>query len=178
MNISLEFFAANVAIRARVAFCLAVAESVLIGLRSNTEGYLLAQEALNAAWKWQETSGVSGDTLAEYLDSYSGNDLGDIEAFYEDNELGLSALIAVGLAVGYAAHYAYRLEGDEALPQFIEDGSEDTLIAVVNYASKTNLFDPSYVNRIVSFLLNLYKSNLNDYGTPVSRDELLNLSAK
>jgi DNA-binding transcriptional regulator YbjK len=67
MSNTLNQFVETVTIRARVAYVLGVAEHIITDIKSDYEGYLLANDAIKTAWAWQNNASVSADVLNEYL---------------------------------------------------------------------------------------------------------------
>ena len=139
--------------KVKAAFSLAIAEMVLDELKSDEEGYLIAKEALELSWQWIEKENVSGSTLAEYVDSPTEKDLGIREEFYDDNKVMISALVVLTIAIGLVARFAYELSGDRKMPTPIWETNEKSLYDLIDFASKTNLYNQEKVNRIIDFLI-------------------------
>jgi hypothetical protein len=139
--------------KVKAAFGLAIAEMVLDELKSDEEGYLIAKEALELSWQWIEKENVSGSTLAEYVDSPTEKDLGIREEFYDDNKVMISALVVLTIAIGLVARFAYELSGDRKMPTPIWETNEKSLYDLIDFASKTNLYNQEKVNRIIDFLI-------------------------
>jgi hypothetical protein len=144
--------------KVKAAFGLTIAEMVVDELKSDQEGYMLAQEALNLSWDWIEKENISGDTLAEYVDSPTDKDLGIREGYYGDKENMISALVVVTLAIGLVAHFAYDLEGNRNRPTPVWEITEESLYDIVEFASKTTLYDEKRLNRVLDFLSNDHAS--------------------
>lgn len=161
-------------IRARVTLILSIAESVLAELESDEEGFLLAQEALDVAWKWQCTGDISGDILAEYVDSPSKKDLGVRELYYEDDQAMASAVIAITLAVGYTARYAYQVEGERNIPASILEIDDESILEILTFAEETNVFDINKLLKKSDFLMEKYSTNnISELGEPITKESLI-----
>ncbi|MHC5595180.1 MAG: Imm6 family immunity protein [Nostoc sp.] len=174
MNIDLNRFVENVTVRARVAFVLVIAESILVELENDHKCFALGQEALNLAWTWEEMGDIEGRILAEYVDSPTEKDLGVCELYHEDNEAMVSAAIALTLSIGYVAMYAYRLEKAQHMPEPIAEIGEDTISQIIEFALQTNSIDESYVSRAYYFILGKYRTNTpSELGESISKDKLL-----
>lgn len=158
--------------KVKAAFGLAIAEMVVDELKSDEEGYLIAKEALKLSWEWIEKENVSGDTLAEYVDSPTEKDLGIREEYYDDNQNMISALVVLTLAIGLVARFAYELEGNRNRPTPIWETNEESLHDIVEFASNTKLYDENKVGQISEFLINNYE----DTEQKIDRDVILNIA--
>jgi hypothetical protein len=139
--------------KVKAAFGLTIAEMVVDDLKSDKEGYLIAKEAIQLCWNWIEKENISGDTLAEYVDSPTEKDLGIREEYYGDNQNMISALVVLTLAIGLVARFAYDLEGNRNRPTPIWETTEESLHEIVEFASKTTLYNEEKVNQIMELLI-------------------------
>lgn len=140
--------------KVKAAFALAIAEIVVDELKSDEEGYLIAKEGMQLSWSWIENENISGDTLAEYIDSPTETDLGIREEYYGDNQNMISALVVLTLAIGLVARFAYELEGNRNMSTPIWETTEESLHDIVEFASNTTLYDERKVEKIIECLTN------------------------
>ena len=113
----------------------------------------MMEVSLKQMREWIEKENVSGSTLAEYVDSPTEKDLGIREEFYDDNKVMISALVVLTIAIGLVARFAYELSGDRKMPTPIWETNEKSLDDLIDFASKTNLYNQEKVNRIIDFLI-------------------------
>lgn len=143
--------------KVKAAFGLAIAEMVVDELKSDEEGYLIAKEALSLSWDWIEKEDVSGETLAEYVDSPTEKDLGIREEYYDNNQNMISALVVLTLAIGLVARFAYDSEGNRSRPTPIWETNEESLHDIIKFASNTKSYDEYRVDQIRDLMKN-YKN--------------------
>src|SRR5262245_54991916 len=90
---------AGLTIRARAAYYIAVAESVLAAAPADDGSLDPAREAMNVAWQWIEGAQVEAVALAWYLE----NEETGLQ-YFESN-----ACIAVSAALAYVTWRAYQV---------------------------------------------------------------------
>lgn len=139
-------------VSARVAFALAVAESIVAVLTPDPEGCALARRALDTAWRWLAGEAVSGDQIAVYVDSPGEDDLGIRELGYTEETM-IHGLIAVVLAVGLAARRAYENERATSMPSPIWEVDDDSLADIVRYAQGTGYYVAAHIQNVVDHLV-------------------------
>ena len=172
-DIDFNRFINSVTTHARIAFVLALAESVLIELKNEPKTFALGQEALSAAWKWEEKKEGTGHSLFEYVDSSTEKDFGVHELDYEDIER-ISSVVTITLALGYTTKHAFQLEGINRFPEPIAEITEETIEQVFEFASKTSVFNNSYLVRLYSFLLeNYFTNDPSELGSTIFRETLM-----
>ena len=79
--------------------------------------------------------------------------MGIREEYYDDNKVMISALVVLTIAIGLVARFAYELSGDRKMSTPIWETNEKSLYDLVDFASKTNLYNQEKVNRIIDFLI-------------------------
>lgn len=159
-------------VSSRVAFALGVAETVLPSIAGDPEGSLIAREALDLAWRWEEGEPISGDALAEYIDSPTSKDLGSRELQYADPSM-VSALIAITAAIAYAARKAYEAAGSTVMPGPIWEVTDDILKEAVNRATKINGYNTDHIRRIAEFVLASSRGDPAEHGASIDRKGML-----
>lgn len=162
-------------IRARVAFGLAVAESVVQELAADRAGLALAREALRRSWGWVSGAAVEGAELGRYIDSPTDKDLANLELVYTSGgpAAALSALI---LAVAYAARKALEAEGAKSMSEPLAEVTEKVLGMIVDDAKATSRYSDAAVQRVSAFLHNRCAGPALDVlGSTVRAEEILPL---
>jgi hypothetical protein len=163
---------ATAPIRSRVAFALGAAGMVLDALKQDKDGYALASDALDLAWKWEEGQPVAGASLAEYIDSDTSKDLGTRELDYDDQSM-ISALIAITMAIAYAARKAYEAAGENVMPSPIWEVADDSILEVVSRASAVPGFDEKRLERMAKVILTSGNEGISKLGTSITRQCVL-----
>ena len=164
-----EFFK-RAFVREKVCFVLCIAERVVDILQSDVKGYEIAKEALDLSWQWEEGVDVSGDKLAEFVDSSTEKDLGEREIYYDEGDIKIPALIVVTLGVGYVARYAYEMRNETDMPEPIWEITDDSISDIIDFAAKAGFSD------IQGILKRLSKKNFNtgnELGLSCSRYDVL-----
>jgi hypothetical protein len=171
MSDTLNKFVETVTIRARVAYVLGIAEHIISDIKSDYSGYLLAKEAIKTAWAWQNNASVSADVLNEYL--MNEDEEGLLIHEQEASEDMVSAWVTITTAIAYVAWQAYQ-QKDEFPPGALCEVSEDIVEQVIEYASKTNVYDADFVNKLSEYLLSSFRTkNANELGKPINREDFL-----
>jgi len=171
MSDTLNKFVETVTIRARVAYVLGIAEHIISDIKSDSSGYLLAKEAIKTAWAWQNNASVSADVLNEYL--MNEDEEGLLIHEQEASEDMVSAWVTITTAIAYVAWHAYQ-QKDEFPPGALCEVSEDIVEQVIEYASKTNVYDADFVNKLSEYLISSFRTkNANELGKPINREDFL-----
>jgi hypothetical protein len=167
----LNKFVEMVTIRARVAYVLGIAEHIISDIKSDSSGYLLAKEAIKTAWAWQNNASVSADVLNEYL--MNEDEEGLLIHEQEASEDMVSAWVTITTAIAYVAWHAYQ-QKDEFPPGALCEDRYDVVEQVIEYASKTNVYDADFVNKLSEYLISSFRTkNANELGKPINREEFL-----
>jgi hypothetical protein len=161
-----------VTIRARTAYYLAVAESVLPAIPSTDEGFNYAREAMNRAWQWIAGAPITAADLYRCLENE--HDTGLVVFFYraaDERERG-AAWGVVYTAIMYVIWQAYRAEGAKYVPQTIEATDETMVLDLHRYAEDTGRFDHQLAHRLLNYLQANYASKNDELGRPISRRDV------
>jgi len=176
MNNTLNKFIKTVTIRARVAYVLGIAEHIISDIKSDSSGYLLAKEAIKTAWAWQNNANISADVLNEYL--MNENEEGLLIHEQEASEDIVSAWITITTAIAYVAWQAYK-QKNEFPPGALCEVSEEIVEQVIEYASKTNVYDAYFVNKLSEYLnTKCSTQKSNELGKPINREDFLKYPTK
>jgi hypothetical protein len=91
----------------------------------------------------------------------------------EASEDMVSAWVTITTAIAYVAWQAYQ-QKDEFPPGALCEVSEDIVEQVIEYASKTNVYDADFVNKLSEYLLSSFRTkNANELGKPINREDFL-----
>lgn len=171
MSDTLNKFVETVTIRARVAYVLGIAEHIISDIKSDYEGYLLAVDAIKTAWAWQNNASVNANILNEYL--MNEDEEGLLIHEQEADETMVSAWVTITTAIAYVAWHAYQ-QKNEFPPGALCEVSEDILEQVIEYASKTNVYEADFVNKLSEYLLSRCSTkNSQELGKPINREDFL-----
>jgi hypothetical protein len=164
-------------IRARVAFALGMAETVVDELSEDPEGLAMARESLRRSWQWVSGAKVSASDVAEYLEATEERNLVLREAlresFYSKRPMMIKALYATTAAISHAAKKAYDLEGLRA-SEMVCDICDGVLDNVLKYVKDIPGYSEVAVHRLSGFLIEKYQGQSADaLGDPPNQDEVL-----
>jgi hypothetical protein len=160
-------------IRARVAFALGTAETVVGELGEDPEGLAMARESLRRSWQWVSGAKASASHVAEYIDGPEERNLGLREGYYSYKRSMTAALYATHLAVAYAASKAHDLEGLRK-SEVVCEVDEDTLADILKHAKEAPGYSELTVHRLSGFLIEKYQGQSADArGDPPNQDEVL-----
>ena len=170
-------------IRARVAFALAVAETVAGELAADPKGLTLAREGLRLSWQWLNGQHVRAAELSQYVDGATDKNLCNRAHSYEveskfshQKESMLPTLTALVLAIAYAAREAYELEGSvSSMPSVMWEVDDQSLKGIAEFAQQAAPRDGgTAVHRVGKFLIDKYAHHHRDtMGVPVMAEEAL-----
>jgi hypothetical protein len=164
-------------VRARVAYCLAITESVFCVVGKGDGGYDFARESLELCWSW-----LAGQEMESYdLYWYIGHD---------DDQKGVGGVSITTISVKdplkrcawetatslllYLAWHLFKLEGATSFPQELEGASEIMVDELLAFARKNPNFQETQFGPLKKYLLENYPAtNPDDLGTPISKDEIL-----
>jgi hypothetical protein len=174
-----ENFLNTITIRARVAYCLTVAETVFREVKSADKDYTLGREALDTCWEWLE--GKEFDGLDIYhLDSREDDELGvigvAIASIPEKDPNKKNAWYTLSTVLQYLAWHLFILEGypQESLPQDLESSSENLINDALSYASEISDFQETQFDPLKQHLLAGYPSTEpGEIGPPITREEVM-----
>jgi hypothetical protein len=176
MDSLLDFICA-ITIRARVAFCLAITESVFFVVGKGDEGYDFARESLELCWSW-----LAGKEIESYdLYWYIGHD---------DDEKGVGGISITTISVKdplkrcawetatslllYLAWHLFKLEGATSFPQELEGASESMVDELLAFARRNPNFNESQFDPLKQYFLETYPSTEPDeIGSPITREEVM-----
>jgi len=171
MSNTLNQFVETVTIRARVAYVLGIAEHIISDIKNDYDGYLLAVDAIKTAWAWQNNASVSADVLNEYL--MNEDEEGLLIHEQEADETMVSAWVTITTAIAYVAWHAYQ-QKNEFPPGALCEARYDVVEQVIEYASKTNVFDADFVNKLSEYMISRCRTkNPNELGKPINREDFL-----
>ena len=164
-------------VRGKVASVLSIADSVLEELKKeDQEGYVIAKEATQLAWSWEEGKKVTGDQLSVYVDSPTDKDLGVRELEYDDEGM-IGAIVAITLAIGYTAKQAYHFDNVKEMSTPIWEIDDNSISDVIENASESKFYSEEKLLDIISYLEKKYVADgPQDFGVLVTRDEIISLA--
>lgn len=147
----------------KVALALAIAEACLATLDADVA--TLGREALNEAWRVVEEAAADPDAIAQYLDGDPPEkDFGIMESRYGDSTKA-SAVIAISLAIGYAARVAYERTGRRDWSSIIAEIGEHSMGDIGKFAAEAGCLDEQRVYEQSAYL--------RRKGTALHRDAFL-----
>jgi hypothetical protein len=170
MKMNIEDFT-KITIRARAAFVLLIADSLMPELRHEGEGYIFALKAFEITASWINGKDVSGDELNDLLMNH--HDQG-IFAYVDNRKQRVSdrAYTVLGGAISYVAWHAYRTN-KLMLPDGIQAVTEHFVQWLIDEASKSPSFGTHLATRIWFHLFEHFKIHDDDeLGSPVNLNEL------
>jgi len=142
-------------IKARVAFVIYLADSLLNDLDADEQGRKIAERALGMASVWLKGEPVDGEQLNSLL--LDENDEGIfIYVDSRDPKATDAAYNVIGGAITYTAWQAYRASGVVVLPEGIEEVTEEFVGWILAEATKAESFNPNDTQRAHDFLLSRY----------------------
>lgn len=175
MSLMIDFIS-SITIRARVAFYLAIAESLFNVIKKDEKGYAEARNALDKCWKWLEGEEVAGDTLYESLENEDDTGLLVFGSMAAGNPLKLAVWNTLATALMYVIWQAYEVEGEKYLPQTIEEVNETMIDDLLSCASESDQFNVSWFEELKQYLLEKYPANEpNQLGKPIGKTEVMDL---
>lgn len=172
MKYMIDFINA-ITIRARVAFYLAIAESLFDAINVSDEGYFQARKALDECWLWLEGKEISGDTLYKYLANEDDTGVATFESMVDDLSKS-PAWNTLVMSLAYIIWQEYKIEGEKYLPADIEEVSEAVIDEFLAFASESENFDKTKFDRLKRHLLKEYASKTADeQGGFIRKNEIM-----
>jgi hypothetical protein len=136
----------------QVALALAIAEACLTVLDADHDVAALGREALNVAWQVAEGDAIGPEAVARYVDGNPAEkDFGVLEAKYGASPKG-SAVIAITLALGYAARSAYDRAGRRDWSAIIAEIDEHSLDDIWKFAHESGALNESRVRAQANYI--------------------------
>lgn len=136
----------------RVALALAVAEACLTALEGDANVVSLGREALDVAWRVAEGDNVDGADVARYVDGVPPEkDFGILEANYPESPK-CSAVVAISLAIGFAARLAYERAGRHDWSAIIAETDHRFMHVIWRFARECGCLDERKVSAQVNAL--------------------------
>jgi hypothetical protein len=152
----------------KVWLALAIAEACLTALIEEHNVAALGREALDAAWRVAESDSVNPDEAARYVDGNPPEeDFGILEAQYGETPKG-SAVIAITLAIGYAARSAYDRAGRRDWSAVIAEIDDHSLDDVWKFAHESGALDEHLARAQANYI--------RTHGNALSRQELATIA--
>jgi hypothetical protein len=168
-------FISAITIRARAAFYLAVSEDLFDAIKISDEGYSQAREALDKCWLWLEGKQISGNTLYEYLANENDTGVATFESMVDDPSKS-PAWNTLVMSLAYVIWQEYKIEGEKYLPADIEEVSEAMIDEFLAFASESENFNKTKLDKLEQYLLNEYASKTADeQGNFIRKNEIMGL---
>jgi hypothetical protein len=164
--------ASLVAIRARVAFALGIAERVLPVLLKNADAFQAARAALDDGWRWEQGESLRASKLYEsHIEALAvqGSLLSNVEES--------AAMCAVTSAFFYVLWHAFRQElstsqvSEGDVPNDMADVTEEVIDEMCDFAARTSVCDRHWISALATRLsTDVRATNPDDLGPVVSRE--------
>jgi hypothetical protein len=168
-----EAFFTEVAVRARVAFGVRLAERNLWRVSHNAPGLAFARKSLDLVWDWTAGVPVSPKLLSDALLDENGEGLGTFE--YQAPEEEKDVWVLLENAVAYGGWHAYTDAG-EPMPDPINETRERGIRWIIEYAMKVEPSDEPLMNELAAYCLARYRANYPwELGAAVNRLSLTNV---
>lgn len=169
-------FMSKITDRARVAFCLAIAQKSFEELSKDDKGYLIASEALEQCWSWLEGKNISGDELCEYLENERDTGLMVYSSLVQGDPVKEPIWITIITALMYTTWQSYQVKNEKYLPQSIEQVDEGVIEIFIDYAKKCINYDEIWVELLEAYLLEKHKAtDMNEIGIEISKNEIMSI---
>jgi Immunity protein Imm6 len=173
MNIDQLSNVESLSIRARVAYCLCLAESVLIEVKHNKDGNFKAKSGLDKCWDWLSPElSIPCEDICYLLANEDDTGLSIYSSLAGDREIEYSAWGVIIYTIAYTAWQAFNYE-KEGLPSIIESIDEDTIIEIFEYLQKIPVFDEKYALTVKSVLVEKFSFDpTNEFGIPIDKKQI------
>jgi hypothetical protein len=170
---------AGCTIRARVAFVLAIAEVARKGIETDDIMAKQIRNALDLAWRWEQSGDVSGTALSNAVEGESGNDDNLAVEMGEAPEVQKPAWVALTSAILYTSWRAYLADSDKkVMTETVSEVNEEVIDEVVDYAGRIPGFDLRLVDRLAQHCLDHHRtSDASVLGRPIPREVMLQVAA-
>lgn len=164
----------NTSVRARVALCLGITESILDEVKGDRDGYTLTQKALHTAWGWVEGNPVKANEFNALLMDENEDGLLIYEQNAVDkNEALVYAWITITSCISYVAWQVYKQE-NTCPPGGISEVDEDVVEQLLTYATKLHSCNTDMIQSISDYLVTHYATDNPEFlGDPIKRNNLL-----
>lgn len=124
---------ADLPVRSRCAFALAVVERLPDALTDDPPTAEIARRGLAVSSRWVHGDAVPAEEIARYFESDTPDDLGMREGRQKD-KLQRHALVAITAAIGYCAWQAYEAANRSDMSESLCEVGEQTVEEVVRKA--------------------------------------------
>jgi hypothetical protein len=157
-------------IRARIAYCLYLAASILVEIKRNKDGYIKAEIGLDKCWEWiSGDSCIHGEDICDLLSNENDTGLGIYSSSQDNSEIEYSAWGVIIYTIAYTAWQAFNYD-KQGLPSIIESIDDDTIIEIFEYLQKTAIFEEKYALNIKNTLLEKFPFDpTNELGDPINK---------
>lgn len=139
----------------RVAVALATAEPCMAALSCDELSMRISRKALDLAWAWLNGADTKPEELAIFVDAGHEDqdlDLAGREVRFNDGSPAQHAVIAISLAVGYAARKAYERAGRTDMSESIWEMEDYILEDFLRAVEAVGVLDPGVVVRQLSWV--------------------------
>jgi hypothetical protein len=169
---------AGCTIRARVAFVLAIAEVARKAIETDEIVAKQIRNALDLAWRWEQSGDVSGVTLSNAVEGESGNDDNLAVEMGEAPEVQKPAWVAVTSAILYTSWHAYLTASDKkVMTETVSEVNEEVIDEVVAYARRVPGFDLRLVDRLAEYCVDHHQTaDSSLLGEPILREVMLQVA--
>jgi len=162
---------ATCTISARVALVLTIAELASTTIAAGAPGERV-RNALDLAWRWEQSGDVSGAALNRVLENEDDDGLLVDESAAPEHEV--SAWVVITSAVAYATWHAFKREGTNHMPETIGEVTEEVIDQVVSYARQVPGLDHDAMDRLVQYCVEHHRAaTAAERGAPVARAAML-----
>jgi hypothetical protein len=162
---------ATCTISARVAFVLTIAELASAAIAVGAPGERV-RNALDLAWRWEQSGGVSGAALDRVLENEDDDGLLVDESAAPEQEA--PAWVTITSAIAYTAWHAFMHEGASHMPETIGEVTEEVIGQVVSYAREVPDLDHAAIDRLVRYCVEHHRAAAaSERGAPVARAAML-----
>ncbi|GAB7532019.1 hypothetical protein PS3A_44340 [Pseudomonas sp. 3A(2025)] len=126
----------------KAAVFLLVLDHALENLKSSGATHATCKEAIELCWQWLSDRSVTGEALAHYLDSDELQDGPLAESHFAAGSVEQDSLILIVLVVGFFAHRAYKVSGQQArMSASVCEADEGAAQYIVEFIDKVGLMD-------------------------------------
>jgi hypothetical protein len=170
---------AGCTIRACVAFVLAIAEVARKAIETDDIMAKQIRNALDLAWRCEQSGDVSGAALSAAVEGESGNDDNLAVEMGEAPEVQKPAWVALTSAILYTSWHAYLANSDKTvMTETVSEVSEEVIDEVVDYAGRVPGFDPGLVDRLARHCLDHHRTEDSSMlGEPILREVMLQVAS-
>jgi hypothetical protein len=170
---------AGCTIRARVAFVLAIAEVARKAIETDEIMAKQIRNALDLAWRWEQSGDVSGAALSNAVEGESGNDDNLAVEMGEAPEVQKPAWVALTSAILYTSWHAYLADSDKkvVMTETVSEVNEEVIDEIVDYAGRVPGFDLRLFDRLAQYCVDHHRTaDSSALGEPIPREVMLQVA--